>query len=103
MLDAYRSLLIQFNIAGSPSIEEDKAQLLAYIDYLIVHDFEKLISILYRVDVSETKINHLLKAFPEQQAATIILSLVMERTEEKIAVKKANSAEHQKDSDEEKW
>lgn len=36
--------------------EEEKLQLLArYLDELISHDFNKLISILYRVDVSEEK------------------------------------------------
>jgi len=103
MKEAYQSLLTEFNLIPTQSSEESHSQLLAVINHLIVNDFEKLISILYRIDVSENKINLLLKAFPEQQAAAIILSLVIDRTAEKIAAKKAHQAVQSKNCDEEKW
>lgn len=56
-----------------------------HIDYLINCDFNKLLSILYRVDVSEEKLR---KALAENKskipAARIIALLMIERENEKI-------------------
>ena len=81
---------------------EMKEHLLLYINHLLVHDFNKLIQILYRVDVSEQKVKELLLANPQTDAATIITELLVQRQEEKIKTKetfKLNSDI----SEEDKW
>jgi len=54
------------------------------INYLIVHDFEKLVYLLYRIDVSEKKIDLLLRQFPQTDAAEMIAGLMIEREAEKM-------------------
>jgi len=68
---------------------EMKEHLLLYISHLLLHDFNKLIQILYRVDVSEQKLKELLGANPQTDAATLIAELLIQRQEEKIKTKEA--------------
>jgi hypothetical protein len=62
----------------------DQKVLVEKVNWLIINDFERLVSILYRIDVSETKINALLKEFINEDAAEIIVNLMLEREAEKI-------------------
>ena len=54
------------------------------INDLINNDFQKLVSILYRMDVSEIKLKQLLNENPGTNAAIIIADLMIERQTEKI-------------------
>ncbi len=54
------------------------------INRLLLQDFDKLIAILYRVDVNEQKLKLLLKERPGEDAAKLISSLLIERQEQKI-------------------
>ncbi len=70
----------------SPSViltEEDLHKALTRaIEYLLDKDFEKLMQILYRIDVSETKVK---QAFGlEQDVAEQIAQLIIEREQQKI-------------------
>lgn len=77
-------------------------RLVRAIDELVVNDFDKLVRILYRVDVSETKLRNLLQTHPEADAGRIIAELLLERELEKRASREKfkNQAE---DSEEERW
>lgn len=66
---------------------EMKEQLIVYINYLLLHDFNKLVQILYRVDVDEKKLKVLLQENKETDAAIIIADLLLQRQEEKIKTK----------------
>ena len=68
----------------------------------INNDFEKLIHVLYRIDVSEKKINELLKENRTEDAADILADLVIERELQKIEARKM-SRPSQRDSEEETW
>lgn len=68
---------------------EIKEQIMLYINHLLVHDFNRLIQILYKVDVNEARLKELLRANPQTDAATIIAELLIERQEEKIKSKEA--------------
>lgn len=59
-----------------------------YINNLLLHDFEKLVSLLYRIDVSEQKIKALLVFQPDTDAADIIATAIIERQIEKIKIRK---------------
>jgi hypothetical protein len=78
-------------------------QLLANrVNDLLNTDFQKLVSILYRVDVSEAKLKLLLKENPDTDAGLIIADLMIERQAQKIKSRQ----EHRRDptiSDEESW
>jgi hypothetical protein len=72
------------------------------VNDLLNTDFQKLVSILYRVDVSEAKLKSLLKENPDTDAGLIIADLMIERQAQKIRSRQ----EHRRDptiSDEESW
>ena len=58
------------------------------INELLTTDFQKLITILYRVDVSEGKLKKLLQENPTADAGLIIADLMMERQLQKSKSKK---------------
>lgn len=67
--------------------EEIKQQLVNGINYLLIHDFARLVQTLYRVDVNETRLKQLLQDHPQTDAAVLIADLLMERQEEKLKTK----------------
>lgn len=72
------------------------------VNEMIVSEFEKLTAILYRLDVPEKKITWLLEAQPGEDAAVLIVDLMIEREREKIKSRR----EHRRDNDipeEERW
>ena len=81
----------------------DKQLLIDKVNELIIKDFEKLVSILYRIDVSEAKINLLLKEFPDEDAAETIVNLMLEREAEKIKTRRQFRQKDDEINEEEKW
>ena len=83
-----------------------KRLLIKKINELIQTDFPKLISLLYRVDVSETRLKSLLKDNPESDAGLIITELLIERQAQKIRSRQqSDSGRIQNDDidENEKW
>ena len=78
-------------------------QLSAYINNLIGANFEQLVSLLYRIDVSEKKLAALLQQPHQLQAGSIIATLIIERQIEKIQARKLFSKQPTSPTDEEKW
>lgn len=74
----------------SISLNELKEELAAYINTLIQSDFNKLVQLLYRIDVDEAKLKAILKQNPDTDAGLIIAGLVIERQLEKIESRKEN-------------
>jgi len=72
------------------------------INELINNDFQKLVSLLYRMDVSETKLKQLLNENPGTDAALIITDLMIERQEQKI-ISRQQFRRDENVSDDEKW
>lgn len=82
--------------------EEMKDHLIFYINYLLLHNFDKLVQILYRIDVSENKLKELLQKKPGTDAAVIIAGLLIQRQEEKLKTREVFKSN--KDiPDEDKW
>lgn len=81
----------------------DKQLLIDKVNELIIKDFEKLVSILYRIDVSEGKINMLLKEFPDKDAAETIVNLMLEREAEKIKTRQQFKQQDNDFDGAEKW
>ena len=73
------------------------------INDLLSDDFGRLVSSLYRLDVSETKLKKLLKQCPETDAANIIAKLIIERQLQKLKSRQQYSQRDNDISEEEKW
>lgn len=67
--------------------EEIKQQLVNCINYLLVHDFARLVQTLYRIDVNENKLKQLLQEQPQTDAAVLLADLLIQRQEEKLKTK----------------
>lgn len=86
----------------SPSLQIFEEKLTAYINELISKNFEKLISILYRIDVSEQKLKQELAHASDSNAGAVIARLMIERQVQKIKTRSIYSKER-KPGDEEGW
>ena len=73
------------------------------INELINSDFQKLVSILYRMDVNEMKLKQLLKDNPGDDAGIIIADLMIERQAQKIKSREQHSKRDENIIDDEKW
>jgi hypothetical protein len=89
------------------SIKEDqlslgKQILVNRVNELIIHDFERLVGLLYRLDIPEKKITQLLAEHMQQDAAVLITDLMITREMEKI---KSRQAYRRDDNiaEEDKW
>ena len=69
---------LEIDLHEKKSIEELKLALSGYINYLISNDFNKLMRILYRVDVSEKTLRINLQK-RESDPGTIIAEMIIER------------------------
>lgn len=85
-----RELIQIINKQIDSHFEEDivmqhlQEELTAFINDLIKNDFQRLVSILYKVDVEEAKLKRILKEEAGKDAATIISTLIIEREIQKI-------------------
>jgi hypothetical protein len=86
----------------SHSLEALNEKLSEYINHLIQTNFEKLVSLLYRIDVSEAKLKYLLQQNPGEDAGKIIAGLIIERQLQKIKSRQEHRRDSN-DSDEEAW
>ncbi|WP_372473901.1 hypothetical protein AB4865_01120 [Capnocytophaga sp. ARDL2] len=75
--------LDEANAVVKPSFEAQFEALVEYIDDLIQRDFNKLISILYRVDVSEEKLKKALQENKHTPTCQVIATMLLERELEK--------------------
>jgi hypothetical protein len=88
------------------SIDDLKEKWALYFDSLIQNDFPKLVSLLYRMDISEHKLRRTLKENPGENAGKMITSLVIERLLQKIRTREAFRSKPDMFSDDpaaEKW
>jgi len=53
--------------------------LIAYINDCIQNDFNKLVQLFYRIDVSEAKLKSILQLNPNEDAAKLIATVIVER------------------------
>ena len=92
-------------IEAAPGISMDDLQQLVadHVNNLIQHNFQKLIAVLYRVDVSEIKLKQLLQENPGLDAGKIIGGLIIERQIQKIKTRQQFSKRDNNFTGEEKW
>ncbi|MBL0357818.1 MAG: hypothetical protein IPP72_13435 [Chitinophagaceae bacterium] len=85
------------------SLQELQTHLAVYLNDLIQHHFQKLVSLLYRIDVSEAKIKSLLSNEPDKNAGDIIAGLIIERQLQKIKTRQQFKQDGSDFDEEEKW
>ena len=92
-----RQLEMEWNEQSHPGIED----LASRVNELISGDFPKLINILYRLDVSESKLRAMLSSGSGEDAGLIIARLMFERQLQKI---RSRRDYHREDNDgEDRW
>lgn len=105
----HKELVLQINkelaivLPEKISAEELQQKLSVHINHLIQHNFEQLVSLLYRIDVSETKIKSLLQNSPGENAGNIIAALIIERQLQKIRSRKQFKSNDENFTGEERW
>lgn len=78
------------------------ALLVEGIRELINKDFEQLVQVLYRIDVSEKKLKETLKTHSDQDAAVLIADLIIARQAEKKSVRN-NDKRNNDIREEDRW
>ncbi|MEP7141499.1 MAG: hypothetical protein ABI707_01455 [Ferruginibacter sp.] len=90
-------------LPGEISLDKLQIQLASYINQLIQNDFQKLIMLLYRIDVGEQKLKKLLQQHPDEEAGKIIAALIIERQLQKIKTRQQFNRYDDNFTEEEKW
>ncbi|HRH47691.1 MAG TPA: hypothetical protein PLP23_02995 [Panacibacter sp.] len=78
-----------------------RERLAEYINALIVSDFEKLVNLLYRLDVSEKKLRTLLTS--AANAGVLIADLIVERQLQKLQSRRQFNKPAEDIAEAEKW
>lgn len=95
-----------FDLAIPEQVDEKELHKLLseYINQLIQNDFQKLVQLLYRIDVNEIRLRLVLKENKDKDAAPVIANLIIERQLQKINSRKQSGVHDSKEIDEnEKW
>ncbi len=95
------NILAVMNLSALNSGQRE--QLAAAINDCILTDFDKLLQLLYRLDIDEMKLRSLLKDIPGQDAGLIIADLIIERQVQKIKSRQQFSQRDNDISEEDKW
>ena len=94
---------LELVIANQPGLSELEEMLAVHINELIKKDFQKLLSILYRIDVSESKLRMNLDQQTGADAGLLIARLIIERQLQKIESRKKSNPYSGEIDDTEKW
>lgn len=89
------------SVVHNSSWQDMEVRLSQYINHLIDKDFSKLLSILYRIDVSESKLRQVLEENAGEHASDLIARLILDRQLEKIMTRekfKTNPGETREES-----
>ncbi len=79
------------------SLQKIRILLIDQLDFLIDHDFEKLLWILYRIDVIEEKAKVALAENTIQKPSEVLADLIIERQMEKAKTRLEYRAAHKDD------
>jgi hypothetical protein len=83
--DIINSINNSWQLALLPTLTEEELvqELAKHINEMIVHDFPRLIHMLYMIDVNEGKLKEMLRSNKGTDAALMIAHLVVERQKQK--------------------
>ena len=95
-------IFVTDSIQKIPGIEI-REQLIELINKLIKKNLHALVQLLYRIDVNEKKIRTYLDQNKNEDSASILADLIIERQLQKIESRKQFRGNKNYESDEEKW
>lgn len=100
-----QDIVLHTQLAVMPGADPEifRQKLADYVNHLVNNDFNKLVLILYRLDVSEKKLKQLLATEPAIDAGRLIATLIIERQLEKIKLRKQYSQPADNIPEDEKW
>jgi hypothetical protein len=93
----------ELEITIAPGSAVSKQALIDRINELLLTDFSRLVGILYRIDVNETRLRSLLDQQADRDAAVIIADLVLERQLQKLKSRQQFSGQDENIDENEKW
>ena len=104
-IELVNSLIKEWPVQLSPNSTSEalRLELAAQINKLILEDFEKLVFLLYRIDVDEARMRALLANKKDSDAGLLLADLIIERQLQKIKSRHDYSGRDQEISSEEKW
>lgn len=97
------TILFEANSIEQVPNEETKKRLMDLINELIQKDFNALVQLLYRIDVDEKKIRVYLKENKNQDSASVLADLIIDRQQQKIKSRQEFQTKNKKDDNDEKW
>lgn len=100
-----QDIVLHTQLAVMPGTDPEifRQKLADYVNHLVNNDFNKLVLILYRLDVNEKKLKQLLATESAIDAGRLIATLIIERQLEKIKLRKQYSRPTDNIPDDEKW
>ncbi len=90
-------------LKSGSTLDEIRRSLATHITHLINNDFNQLVSLLYRIDVSENKLKHLLRRQEGQDSGQLIADLIIERQLQKIRSRKESRKSDPDTGGDERW
>ena len=97
-----KELSVDFNIPVTTSEPALIRALADCINHLIETNFSRLVTILYRIDISEHTLKETLRQQPQQDAGVLIAALIVERQLQKQKIR-SQFKPQQNIPDDEKW
>ena len=85
---------IRFSGEKKTPYEELFEQIFPHIDKMIVEEYEKLLNIMYRIDLDEGKINRYLRQNPMADTSEVITDLILKRELQKVVIRKIYSTRY---------
>jgi hypothetical protein len=77
-------------------------ELIFYVNHLLLNDFNRLVQLLYMVDVNEEKLKGYLSENPGTDAAVLVADMMIGRQEQKLKNRQASKPDDSIPEDE-KW
>jgi hypothetical protein len=102
--ESIREVASQLGIAiKENNFQANRQELADKINEMIQYDFQQLVSLLYRIDVSEKRLQQMLEENSSDDAGCIIADLLMERQLQKIRSRQQFSRRDDNIDENEKW
>jgi hypothetical protein len=79
------------------------ASLSVEVNRLIIQDFQRLVGLLYRIDISEANLKKLLRDNRESEAGRIIAWMILERQKEKIRSREQSRKDPSDIPEDDRW
>ena len=80
-----------------------KKELASLLNDMILHRFDLLVQLLYKIDVPEEQVKQLLREHPQSDAGMLLAELLLQRQEQKKAILKKPTPNPTDIPEEDRW